>query len=299
MQILETIAHDTVWGGSRLIPFAHEAVKRVGHLYGCIDQEHICSTISFGSFEGKTLHDWFVNNQSKYGMEKYPRFPLVLALLDAEENLSIQVHPDDVDAMKLEGFARGKNESFFVLEPPKEGKMINGCKVQTKEDLFRLISLGKWEEAVDGIELKKGDYVYVEAGTLHAASKGSLCFEIEENSELTYRFYDYDRLDLRGRKRPLQVEKALNSVKLYKKSHVTRYGNNRPIIERSYLSQLVVNAPFFDNCQDNFVLLTLLKGDSCVNGKRLLPGTTVIMEKGDRINTGSSVWMMVKLIDCF
>lgn len=111
-----------------------------------------------------------------------------MALVEADDDLSIQVHPDDRMAQILENKPYGKNESFFTIDAPTCGKMYNGCKAANVEDMKQKIAAGKISETLDMMPCKAGDYVYVVAGTLHAATAGSLHFEIEENCEKTYRF---------------------------------------------------------------------------------------------------------------
>lgn len=297
MQILGTIFHDTIWGGSRLLPYAPRSIERIGHLYGCIDQDKMCSTVLGGSFAGKNIHDWFIDNQIKYGLERFNRFPLVLALVDAKEDLSIQVHPDQSSARKLAGaMARGKNESFYVLEPPKTRRMINGSKVDDKKIFIELIRQGKWSEAVDTMELAKGDYVYVEAGTVHAMTAGSLCFEVEENSELTYRLYDFERTDSKGVKRYLQQDEAAESLHLSQKSSRKRFVKDKPIIEKNYSCQLFIDSIHLTNKTGEFSLLTLLEGTFQVGEHLLYPGNTIILEEQDSIKASKSSWMLTKVI---
>lgn len=115
MNVIEPVIHETIWGGSRLAKYCNSDSSSIGHLYSAIDTPEMCSRFSAGPSRGKSLHDWFLESRERYGLESYDRMPLILALLDASSDLSIQVHPDDEKAGELIGSPYGKNETFIVL----------------------------------------------------------------------------------------------------------------------------------------------------------------------------------------
>lgn len=293
MQILKPIVHETIWGGSRLTPYSGGNSTKIGHLYSAIDTAEFKNEIVAGSHKGQDLHQWFLDIRDKYGLQDYEELPVLMALVEAKENLSIQVHPDDVMAKSLENKPFGKNESFYTLIAPTCGKMYNGCKAQSVEEMNTKISEGKIAEALDMMPCESGDYVYITGGTLHAATAGSLHFEIEENCEKTYRFYDFDRVDAQGKKRPLQLDKALACLDCTKKSVARKYGEE-PIEERMYSTQLVKNKTQFTNPYDMFVFAVMLKGDKNYEGVRILPGTAVILEPGESIDVADAEFMIAK-----
>lgn len=292
MQILKPIVHETIWGGDRLTKFAPIHSKKIGHLYSCIDNNIFNSEIIAGTYRDRSLHEWFSVEKANYGLERYDAFPVLMALVDATDNLSIQVHPDDDCAARLEHLPFGKNESFFILEAPTSGFMFNGCEVKSKEEFIKLINEGDCLSGVGKIPLSAGDYVYVEGGTLHAASKGALSFEIEENCDATYRFYDFDRVDANGRKRELQIDQALAALKIEKKSQVRRYTPGKAIKERMYSTELFLDGIEVNGC-DNVIISVLLSGECDVDGISLLPGMAVIVEKNDKFNISTGSWMKV------
>lgn len=295
MQILEPIVHETVWGGEKLAAYVKTDCRKIGHLYGVIDTPKMCSKFLTGAYKGRTIHDWFMDHREQYGLSNFSELPILTALVEAADNLSIQVHPDDLKASELEHKPFGKNESFYLLQAPTTGRMYNGTKVQTTEEFRKLINEGKTLEGVNSVPVKAGDYVYVEGGTLHAATAGSLSFEIEENCESTYRFYDFDRVDKNGQKRPLQVEKALASLKPNLQSNVSTLEPNQPRRERLYEVTLVKNKDDY-TCEDGFSFIVLLQGETTVEGILVLPGTTVLLEAGDKINTRGCTAMVSKPI---
>lgn len=297
MEILRPIVHETVWGGSRLQEFVSNNCKnKIGHLYSCIDTNSMQSVIVHGKYKGKSVNEWFCDNKKKYGLDQFLRFPVITALVDATDNLSIQVHPDDKTAKMLEGESFGKNESFYIIKAPSSGWMYNGCTAESKEEFERAIKNGECLKYIGRLDLEEGDYVYVEGGTLHAATKGSLSFEIEENCEHTYRFYDFDRCDSNGRKRPLQIEKALVALDLAKKSEVKKYKKGEKIKERLYETQIIDPSDgVYRNKTGDFSLMVLLNGEAVLHGLHILPGTAVILENSDTIDIDNQTWMMVKI----
>ena len=138
--------------------------------------------------------------------------PILIKLIDADQNLSIQVHPDDEYAWKNEK-SLGKTEMWYVLAAHKDSELIIGFNQDVTSDVIRnAVSLGNIEDYLNHVPVKKDDLFLIEAGKVHSIGKGILLAEIQENSNLTYRLYDYDRLDKQGRKRELHVEKALDVV---------------------------------------------------------------------------------------
>ena len=293
MQILKPIIHETIWGGSRLSKYVSNASEQIGHLYACIDQGNLSNQIVDGDFAGKTVHSWFLANRKRYGLEDFNELPVLMALVDASDNLSVQVHPDDYVAKEHLDKPFGKNESFFILEPPRSSKMINGCKVEKKSDVARLISEGLVLDALDYLPLSKGDCVYVEGGTLHAATAGMLSFEIEENCDSTFRFYDFDRVDSLGKKRPLQIEDALLCLDPRKKSKVVKFDSGNKIQKRFYTTQFFKSGGLYQNRQDEFVIAVLLSGEANLRGHAIFPGAAVILQDNDVLDMQSNDWMIV------
>lgn len=284
MFVLKPIVHETVWGGKRLTPFSGSSCEKIGHLYSAIDNAKMSNTIATGEYAGRTLHEWFVDNRTRYGLEKYDEVPVLMALVEAHDNLSIQVHPDDAVAQSDLGKPFGKNESFFLLEAPTAGYIYNGCTAPSVEAFRSLIEDGRCLEGVDRLPVKAGDYIYIEGGTLHAASAGSFSFEIEENCDATYRFYDFDRLDKDGKKRPLQVNQALKSLHPDLKSKIKRYAEGEAIEERMYWTQHIASADRVENKTEMFIFAVVLKGSVTVQGYEALVGTAIVLEPGDSLD---------------
>ena len=145
--------------------------------------------------------------------------PILIKFIDADKDLSVQVHPDDEYAKEHEDGQRGKTEMWYVLDAAKDAKLIYGLnRDMTKEGMKSAIRSGTLNRYLQTVPVKKDDVFFVEAGTIHALGAGILVAEIQENSNLTYRLYDYDRTDRKGNKRELHIEKSLNVAKLKSQS---------------------------------------------------------------------------------
>lgn len=291
MNILKPIVHETVWGGSRLTAFSGSTSEKIGHLYCFIDSEQFSNEIIAGENKGKNLHQWFIANRDRFGLMNYDRLPFLSALVDATDNLSIQVHPDDLTAKKLEEAPFGKNESFYILEPPTSGKMFNGVLTDDVKKFEEAVRKGETLKYVDSLECKAGDYIYVIGGTLHAAAAGTLSFEIEENCEHTYRFFDFNRKDKKGNPRPLQIDKALISVDLSKKSKAQKAGSL--FVERLYWSQLTKPNGAYKNTTDSFLFLVSLDKNINYQGLVIMPGTAILLDPQEEINVGDATVICV------
>lgn len=283
MLILQNIVHETIWGGNKLTPYSGSKCEKIGHLYSVNCNEEGSNIILNGPYKGHSLNTYFDKNKQKFGLDQYDYFPLVIALVDGTDNLSIQVHPDDETAPVLDSKAKyGKCESWYFIDPPKSGSIFCGCLCKSMDELKHSISHGKMELVTDRLPVKKGDYVYVKAGTLHSMAAGSLVYEIEENAGCTYRFYDFDRIDKNGKKRPLQIAEAFYSINLNNKSEVKHY-SEKPIEERRYITQHFDKVNSYRNESKTLQVFTILDGHCRIDEFQLGKGNSVILEPGEEL----------------
>ncbi|WP_311491929.1 mannose-6-phosphate isomerase, class I [uncultured Anaerococcus sp.] len=213
---LEGQFSEKIWGGSRLkSEYSYQIPSdRTGEYWAISGMEGESSTIIEGEFEGKSLREVYENNRELFGNSKEKEFPLLVKIIDAADDLSIQVHPDDGMAKRLEN-SKGKTECWYILNE-KPASIIFGLKVETKEEALKLIDERKWAELLKEVPTKKGDFFFVRAGTVHAIKKDSLILEIQQASDITYRLYDYDRKDASGKFRDLHLEKSKEAIKITK-----------------------------------------------------------------------------------
>lgn len=292
MLIIKTMVHETIWGGEKLTPYSGTDSKKIGHLYSLISNGELESEILNGEYKGQLFRKYFDENKERLGLSKYKELPFLLALVDATDDLSLQVHPDDEMAKILENADFGKNESWYFLEAPTTGKIFDGCRTATSEELKEKVAQGKYDDIIDYLEIKPEDYVYIEAGTMHAMSAGSLVYEIEENCNATYRVYDFDRIDKNGKKRPLQTENALKSIDVNLKSKVEKYDEEK--VERLYSTKLVKNFSEYTNKSNTIECLTILAGTSELEGFKIQKGTTIVLEPEETVKLKPSDFIVAR-----
>lgn len=213
---LEGKFSEKIWGGSRLkTEYGYEIPSdNTGEYWAISGMEGESSTILNGAFEGKSLREIYKNEPELFGSSKEEYFPLLVKIIDAADDLSIQVHPDDEMGAKYEN-SKGKTECWYILNE-EPSSIIFGLNVDKKEDAIRLIDQRKWKELLREVPTNKGDFFFVRAGTVHAIKKGSLILEIQQASDITYRLYDYDRKDANGKLRQLHLEKSKKAIKINK-----------------------------------------------------------------------------------
>lgn len=277
MLVLKPIVHETIWGGPRIAVMTGADSSKIGHLYSVYCREGISNEILNGPWKGKHLNQVFSQWRVEFGMDKYQYFPLTIAITEADDNLSIQVHPDDVVANTLEHLVRGKRESWVFLQAPSAGYIYNGCLCGSEQEKAAFLKAGKYLDMADKLPVSAGDYVFVEPGTLHSITAGSLVYEIEEGADTTYRFYDFNRVDADGRPRELHVEKASVALNVYKKSCVMQYCDAEWIEEETYMTRRLENSCKYKNESNTVECFTLIDGHANCGGVNAAPGMTVIL----------------------
>jgi mannose-6-phosphate isomerase len=212
----EPIFQERIWGGRKL---EHTLGKRlppaarIGESWEIVDRLEAQSVVRNGPLRGKTLHElWMQHRQSVFGeISDVPRFPLLIKLLDAREKLSLQVHPPEQIATKLGG--EPKTEFWYVAAAEAGAELFVGFRQQlTREELEKALQQGTLADYVHSISVKRGDAMFLPAGRFHAVGSGNLLVEIQQNSDTTYRLFDWNRLDENANPRALHVKEALVSI---------------------------------------------------------------------------------------
>lgn len=217
--ILRPAGKDYLWGGSRLKDdFVKDInITPLAETWECSTHPDGLSIIASGRFSGDSLADVLKLYPDYLGTHPVLKdeLPILIKFIDAKQNLSVQVHPDDEYARMHENGQMGKTEMWYVLDAAKNAKIIYGLYQDTEKSVLqKALDDGTIDKYLQKVPVKKDDVFYIEAGMIHAIGAGVLIAEIQENSNLTYRLYDYDRVDKEGRKRKLHVEKALDAANL-------------------------------------------------------------------------------------
>ncbi|MBO6206182.1 MAG: class I mannose-6-phosphate isomerase [Lachnospiraceae bacterium] len=247
--LLKPAAKDYLWGGSRLNDdFAKDIpLSPLAETWECSTHPDGESLIAS---TGQTLTavlaehpDWLGTHPLSVTGGK-PELPILVKLIDAKKDLSVQVHPDDEYALRVEN-SLGKTEMWYVLDARKNSKLIYGFNRDvTAEVVKRALEEGTIEKILNHVPIRKDDLFFIEAGTVHAIGAGALIAEIQESSNITYRLYDYNRKDKNGNTRELHIEKALevadlrSSLEPRQPMRVLKYRNG-------YASELLTRCKYF------------------------------------------------------
>ena len=216
---LRPTGKDYLWGGTRLNDeFVKDLpMEPLAETWECSTHPDGPSYALGGEFDGQSLAEILKTHPDYLGThpERGEGLPILIKFIDAKRDLSVQVHPTDDFAAVHENGQRGKTEMWYVLDAAKDAKLVYGLNQDTDpEALRKSIENGTVEKHLQRVSIVKNDVFFIEAGTIHAVGAGALIAEIQESSNLTYRLYDYDRVDKNGQKRPLHVEKALRAANL-------------------------------------------------------------------------------------
>lgn len=247
---LDAPCKDYIWGGNRL---RNEFGK-------CSDADKIAeswelschkdgeSIVSNGEYKGKTLSTVISECGKEIlgtNCERFESFPILIKLIDALDNLSVQVHPDNDYALRVEK-EYGKTEMWYIVDCDEGAELLYGFKHEiTKEEFEQRIKNNTLLEVTNNVPVHKGDVFFIESGTLHAIGKGILIAEIQQNSNTTYRIYDYGRVGNDGKPRELHVEKAVEVTELVPPKYPTK-PMGEVVAEKGYDKQLLSTCEYFN-----------------------------------------------------
>ena len=222
--LLSPAGKDYIWGGSRLNDDFSKgiSIESLAETWECSTHADGISTVASGEHKGKLLTELLKEHPEYLGTHplgnpylQAGELPILIKFIDAKEDLSVQVHPDDDYARKHESGSLGKTEMWYVLDAKADTQLVYGFRHDmNREQLARSLRDGTVEKYLQKVDVHADDVFYIEAGTVHAIGAGALVAEIQENSNLTYRMYDYDRTGKDGGKRQLHLKKALDVINL-------------------------------------------------------------------------------------
>ena len=287
------ILKDRIWGGTKLKSYLNKSIvsETTGESWEISTVPGDISVVTSGVFEGKNineiidLHPTEILGKSviaRFGKQ----FPLLFKFIDAKEDLSIQLHPND-ELAKQRHNSFGKTEMWYVMQADETARLVVGFKNDSnpKEYLEKLADK-KLISLLEEYPVKKGDVFYLETGTIHAIGAGVVLAEIQQTSDVTYRIYDWDRVDVNGKGRELHTELALEAINYYKTHSKIDY------FEEPNHSSVVVDCPYFKTniiaLQDRFIWKKSKDAFTvfmCTNGQfeLILNGEIMRYQMGDTI----------------
>lgn len=279
----EPIFKEKIWGGNRLKTTYEMDIPshNTGECWAVSGHSQGESTIKKGTFDGWTLSELWNKKRDLFGNIEGAQFPLLVKIIDACDDLSIQVHPDNIYSWSKDNNIQPKTECWYVLDCEDGAQIIFGHTAKTLEELKQMISDNNWERLLQSKPVKKCDFIYVPSGTIHALKKGSLILEIQQPSDTTYRLYDYERLE-NGSPRELHIEEALKVIKVphnpaeqahivEKNDHITK----STLAETPYFSvyKFDINGSIHLHQDKPFIIICVVEGNGIVDG--------IFIKKGD------------------
>ena len=280
---------DYIWGGNKLINFYNKKYSgnRLAETWEVSCHDDGPSIIAEGDHAGESLKD-YINEEgiSVLGSdcERFADFPILVKLIDARDNLSIQVHPGDEYARKNEG-QNGKTEMWYICECDEGAFLYYGFNRQVDDEEFkRRIRENTLPEVLNKVRVKKGDVFFIKSGTIHAIGAGILVAEIQQNSNDTYRVYDYGRKDKDGNERELHIDKALEVTDKRKMEATDSCEPHIAQCEYFTVDKIYLDGKFTKSIKgyagkESFVSILVLDGEGTISQS----GKSLGFKKGDSI----------------
>jgi mannose-6-phosphate isomerase len=290
----EPILKEKIWGGQKLKNLLNKKTEaaHVGESWEISGVEGNISVVSNGLYKGKTLNELIkefgpdfmgFQNIRAYGDE----FPLLIKFLDADNNLSVQVHPDD-DMAKTHHNSFGKTEMWYVMESDINAEIVMGLKdSKTDASVLKDVNAHNVNEIFNFESVQKGDCYFIPAGKIHALGKGVMAAEIQQTSDVTYRIYDWDRVDDEGNGRELHIEQAIEATKTPKdagkKSYNLEHKNNANLVDCDFFKTNIQNVSGIQikdyTTTDSFVILMCVEGEAQIR----MENHTEYVSKGETV----------------
>lgn len=287
---LKPVFKEMIWGGNRMRgSFGYDIPgEDTGEAWIVSAHAQGNCVIAEGIYSGETLSSLWEHHRELFGNEGGAVFPLLVKIIDARADLSIQVHPDDCYAKEHENGALGKTECWYILDCDKDASIIVGHNACSKEELRQMIEKNQWNQLIRTIPIKPGDFFQITPGTVHAIKGGTLLIETQQSSAITYRLYDYDRLS-DGAPRELHIDKSIDVIRCphkdYKSSAV-------PVVADGYVKTKLVACEYytvekFDITKTvtlsevlPFLIVSVIDGEGDADGHPVKKGDNFILPNG-------------------
>ncbi|MCE5344228.1 MAG: hypothetical protein LLF96_11690 [Eubacteriales bacterium] len=296
----QPIARQAIWGGDRLAQtFGYEGMRhQIGQTWVFSCQEGNENRLVD---EPGTLGDLWRNRPELF-QSRHATFPFIISLVAPVMDLSIQIHPNDTLAQRA-GYPNGKNEAWVFLQAPDSGQIVYGQTTSGMEQLRQKIQAGLWDELLGRLKVDTGDFVYVPVGMVHALTGGCIAYEVQQATDITYRFYDYNRRDDQGNERPLHVEQAIECVD-FQLSHrnaappaQTLETPNATITTYMQSDSFCIRRLAFHGRQTlrfpTYQLVTVVDGEGIANGHRIRKGTHFLLPASETFTVDGQITLMV------
>lgn len=284
---MKPVFKEMIWGGNRLEKDFHYAIPsdHTGECWAISAHPVGDCEIENGEYAGKTLSQLWDTRKELFGNVAGDRYPLLIKIIDAKADLSIQVHPNNAYAQKNENGSLGKTECWYIVDCDEDAQIVIGHHAKDHNEVADMIHEKRWKDFIRVIPIKKGDFFQINPGCLHAIKGGTVILETQQNSDITYRVYDYDRLS-DGKPRELHVEKSIDVIEApfvpYKVEAVKQVGEGyelQNLITCDYYSvnKLIITGEAVFTQDKPFLNVSVLDGAGEIDGVAIQKGSHFII----------------------
>ena len=306
---LVPVCMHNIWGGVKLREEFGYPVEGdgIGECWGVSAHPEGDGTVRDGAYKGRKLSELWAEHPELFGNLQYDRYPLLTKIIDAQDDLSIQVHPDDAYARKNENGSLGKTECWYIMGCKEDATIVIGHNAKDREELKQMVAEGRWQELIREIPIHKGDFIQIDPGTVHAIKADTLILETQQNSAITYRLYDYGRLQ-NGKPRELHIEKSLDVITVPAKSaeESVESISNLPentlnqiyTCEKYTVFKMDVNGSAVFDQSYPFLAASVLEGDGSVDGSEVHKGDHFIIPNGyGKVEMNGSMSLILSTVE--
>lgn len=267
---LNKIHHPKLWGSEDWVVSAHSNGD---------------CTVASGTCSEKTLSWLWQNKRELFGNLEGEKFPLLTKIIQANDDLSVQVHPDDAYAKEYANGELGKTECWYIVDCDSDAELILGHNAKSKEEMSKLIEQGKWGQLLRKVKIKPGDFFYIPAGTIHGIGKGTVILETQQSSDVTYRLYDYERLE-NGKLRELHIKESIDVTITPHEDYILsdevqslENGVRKLLIKEKYFSvhKVEINGTQEFKNDQHFLIVSVLKGEGRIDEIKIAAGDHFII----------------------
>lgn len=276
-----------IWGGNRLkTEFGYEIPSdHTGECWAISGHKNGDCHIQIGTYAGKTISEIWNNNREVFGNVQGEVFPLLIKIIDAKTDLSIQVHPNDEYAFVHENGSLGKTECWYILDCEKDATILIGHNAKDKEQLRYMINQKNWNELIHSRKIHKGDFFQIAPGTVHAIKAGTLLLETQQSSDITYRLYDYERFQ-NGKPRELHTQKSIDVIEC---PYIDEIAATKVLNKEEYSVEELISCEYYTvtkltvfgeasfHLNKPFLLVSVIEGNGMIDQYNIAKGNHFII----------------------
>ena len=287
---LEPVLKDVIWGGNALrTKFGYDIPSETtGEAWVVSAHKNGDCRVRGGQYDGWTLGQLWNEHRGLFGNQEGDQFPILIKIIDAKQDLSIQVHPDDAYAKVHENGSLGKTECWYILGCDTNATIVVGHNASTTEEMKQMIAEDRWDELLQVRPIKQGDFFQIEPGTVHAIQRGTMILEIQQSSDITYRMYDYNRLQ-NGKLRPLHLEKCRDvihcphrDVELTREKKITADYEIEEMVQCAFyaVEHALIHGQMERSAQPLYEMIDVIDGEGTINGTAIKKGDHFVIPHG-------------------